>query len=138
MFTSAAVVITGIALSFSAIVCVSSLAPPRCPDSTLITKLVLSSITITAGSFFLSFKCGAINLITAPSENRQINALLFLNNSIIFSEVGSEYQIISLSFENFEGAYTFQLGKISFNLAPIDIPFFVIARTETFSILKTF
>ena len=74
-------------------------------DKTLMTKFVLSSMTITAGSVFLSFKCGAINLITAPNEKRQINALLFLKRSTIFSDVGSEYHVIALFFfANFDGA----------------------------------
>src|SRR3990167_2271838 len=118
-------------------ICVNSFAPPKCPDNTLITKLVLSSITITAGSVFLSFRYGAINLITAPKENKQINALLFLKSSTIFSDVDSEYQIISLSpFENLDGAKIFQFGKCSFNLNPIFTPFLVIARTEIFSTVK--
>ena len=86
--------ITACACNFSAIFSVSSFAPPICPDKTLITKFVLSSITITAGSVFLSFRCGAINRITAPRENRHIIASLFLKSSIIFSDVGSEYHVI--------------------------------------------
>ncbi len=109
------------------------------PDKTLITKFVLSSITITAGSVFLSFKWGAINLITAPKEKRQINASEFLKSSIILSVVGSEYHTMSLfSFDNLTGAKILQLGKSSFNFSPILIPFLVIARTDTFSIIKTF
>ena len=82
---------------------------------------------------------GAINLITAPKEKRQINALEFLKSSIILSDVGSEYHIILLfSFDSLTGAKISQLGKSSFNFIPILIPFLVIARTETFSIIKTF
>ena len=91
--------ITGCACNFSAISCVSSFAPPICPDNTLITKFVLSSITITAGSVFLSFRCGAINRITAPKENRQIKPSLFLKSSTIFSDVGSEYHVIEDYFD---------------------------------------
>ena len=139
LFTSAAVVITGKASNFSAISTVSSLAPPICPDKTLITKFVLSSITITAGSIFLSFKYGAINLITAPNEKIQINALLFLKSSTIFSVVGSEYHVIPIaSVVNFEGANTSQFGNILFKFSPIFIPFLVMARIEVFSIIKIF
>ena len=84
MFTSAAVVITGVAFIFSAISFESSFAPPKCPDKTLMTKFALSSITITAGSVFLSLICGASNLITAPKENKQIIPSFALNKSTIF------------------------------------------------------
>ncbi len=66
----------------------------------------------------------------------QINASEVLNNSTIFSEVGFEYQLIFLSSENFEGAYTLHSGKFSTNFVPIFTPFFVIARTETLSTLR--
>ena len=55
LFTSAAVVITGIEFRISATLSVNSLAPPRCPDSVLMTNFAVSSITITAGSFLLVF-----------------------------------------------------------------------------------
>ena len=84
LLTSAAVVIIGVEPIFSAISFDNSFAPPKCPDKTLITKFALSSITITAGSVFLSLMCGASNLITAPNENKQIIPSLFLNKSTIF------------------------------------------------------
>ena len=133
MFISAAVVITGDAPSFSEISLVSLLAPPICPDKTLITKFILSSITITAGSVFLSFKYGAINLITAPNEKIQIKALLFLKSSMIFSVVGSEYHVIpTVSVVSFDGANIFQSGNSFFRFSPIFTPFLVMARTEVF------
>ncbi len=65
-------------------------------------------------------------------------ALLFLNNSTIFSVVESEYQIISLLLsENLDGAKISQFGKYFFNSIPIFIPFLVIARTEILSTVKT-
>ena len=91
MFTSAAVVITGVAPMFFAISFESSFAPPKCPDKTLITKFALSSITITAGYVYLSLICGANNLITAPNENKQITPSLFLKSSTIFPLVDSSY-----------------------------------------------
>jgi hypothetical protein len=85
----------------------------------------------------LSFKCGAISLITAPKENKQINALLFLKSSTSFSDVDSEYQTIYLlPFKNLDGAKISQFGKYFFNSIPIFIPFLVIARTEIFSTVK--
>ncbi len=77
---------------FSAILFESSFAPPKCPDNTLITKFALSSITITAGSVFLSLICGASNLMTAPNENKQTMPSLLLNKSTIrFWVVDSSY-----------------------------------------------
>ncbi len=105
LLTSAAVVITGVAPNFSAISSAREFAPPRWPDKVLITKFVLSSITITAGSDFLSYICGAISLITAPRENKQISASFVLKSSAILFPLGSEYHCISeLLSENFEGA----------------------------------
>jgi hypothetical protein len=72
--TSAAVVITGCAPRNEATNLASAFAPPRCPESALMTLFALSSITSTAGSLFLSMRCGATILITAPRENIQINA----------------------------------------------------------------
>ena len=81
----------------------------------------------------MSFKYGAINLITAPNEKIQINALLFLKSSTIFSVVGSEYHIIPVfSFDSFEGANILQSGNSFFRFLPIFTPFLVIARTEIF------
>ncbi len=75
------------------------------PDKTLMKNSFLSSITTIAGSVFLSLICGAINLITAPNENRQISASFILKSSEIFCEAGSEYHLTSLfSLENFFGA----------------------------------
>ena len=86
----------------------------------------------------MSFKCGAINLITAPKENRHTSALLFLKSSTIFSDVGSEYHIIPLfSFDNLAGAKILQSGNSSFRFCPILTPFLVIASTAVFSIIKT-
>ena len=136
MFTSAAVVITGVAPILSAISFESSFAPPKWPDKTLITKFALSSITITAGSVFLSLICGANNRITAPNENKQITPSLFLKSSTIFPLVESSYQLIfSSSFENFIGAKTSKFEKCSFNFKLISMPFFVIAKTAIFFIL---
>ena len=105
MFTSAAVVITAVPPSFSAISSVSSFAPPICPDKTLITNLALSSMTNTAGSIFLSLMYGEIKRTTAPNEKIQTSASLVLKSSAILLDVGSEYHSICVSLsENLEGA----------------------------------
>jgi len=135
LFTSAAVVITGVAPSLSAMSFVSLFAPPRCPESVLITNLALSSITITAGSVFLSFRCGEINLITAPYENKQTSASFDLNNSTIFVDVLSLYQLmLVLPSENLLGANTSQEENFSFSSFAILMPFLVMAKIAIFSI----
>jgi hypothetical protein len=81
--------------------------------------------------------CGAISLITAPKEKRQISASLDLNKLTIFTDVDSSYHfIILLPSENFDGANICQFGNDFFIDKPILTPFLVMARTETFSILK--
>ena len=84
LFTSAAVVITGIEFRKAAIYLDNELAPPKCPERVLITNVALSSITKTAGSVFLSLRSCEISLITAPKEKIQIKASYDLKRSEIF------------------------------------------------------
>jgi hypothetical protein len=87
-------VITGVEFSISATDLVNELAPPRCPDRALITKFALSSITITAGSVFLSFNRFDIKRITAPNEKMQIMLSYSLKISSIMIFVFFSNQII--------------------------------------------
>src|SRR5574338_68682 len=136
LFTSAAVVMTGVEPNFLAISSVSSFAPPKCPDNTEMTKLALSSITIIAGSVFLSFRYGATSLIAAPNEKRHTNPSYSPKSSAILSDVCSSYQIAeTVESLNFDGANTFQLGNDFLIVVAIFIPFFVIAKIATFSML---
>ncbi len=97
LFTSAAVVTTGVAPIFLAISSVSSFAPPRWPDKAEITKLALSSITITAGSVFLSLRNGETSLITAPRENRQTRPSNLSKSSATLTEVCSSYHVAEMA-----------------------------------------
>ena len=136
-FTSAAVVITGRAPSLPAMSRVSSFAPPMCPDSTLMTKFLISSITITAGSVFLSLRWGAISLIVAPSENRHTSPSLCANSLDATADVCSAYQVIRALLPyvsaNLPGAYTSHPGNASSMSSPVLMPSLVIASMATFS-----
>ena len=135
LFTSAAVVITACAPRRPAMDSVSSLAPPMCPDSTLMAKLDDSSTTTTAGSVFLLFMCGATSLIVAPSENMQTSPSYLANSSAILADVASAYhRMPSLSVcapANFSGAYRDHPGLASSSLRPVDMPCFVMASMAT-------
>ena len=101
-------------------------------DKALITKICFIINYNYCGQF--SYLVNAvINLMTAPNENKQINASLVLNRSSILAEVVSLYQIMFASlFENFSGQKSSR-GKL-FNHANL-IPFLVIAKIEIFSTL---
>src|SRR5574338_52795 len=138
LFTSAAVVMTGVAPSVFAISSVSSFAPPKCPDKTEMTKLALSSITIIAGSVFLSFRYGATSLITAPNEKRHTNPSYSPKSLAILCDVCSSYQVAeTVGSWNFDGANTSQSGNDCFIVVAIFMPFFVIAKTGTLSMFAT-
>ena len=78
---SVAVVITGLESICAAIFSVKSLAPPTCPLNKLMTFRPRSSITITAGSTNLLFKCGAIIRTAIPVAQIKISASNFVKIS---------------------------------------------------------
>ena len=102
--TSDAVVITGIAPIPFAIFLHSSFAPPRCPESSEITKLAWSSTVITAGSVSLLSNFPSIILTTAPSAATKI-CKSYLSN--VFSNKIGTLSFITNKFS------TFSLSRLS-------------------------
>src|SRR4029079_19283493 len=100
---------------------------PKCPDNALITKLALSSITSTAGSFFLSDSSGDMSRITAPNEKIQIRASWVLKTLDTRLEALSSNHVTSpCESLCFDCAYICAVGRKDLSLRAISMPCLVI------------